>query len=376
MALVSKEVTVVISVLLLGFCTFSEARLDSAQERGPILFPRNKGDEEDGGNASNVITIPKSNRVGATPYEKFKRKYTNVGDTAEVKDRIFKAHNLHMPRDTKVRHSSALQYKEFLAKKNYAFSYKVVDSATGDDFSHSQVRTAKTTNGEYRVRLPDGRIQIVKYTADKNGYKADVRYEEDSRTVPEEPVGHPNSIPAANQLQLLSSNSFRNQVYYQDIDRPDIRSRSSTGHPTVSPSLQTQAFHTAEVQGLQAYGRRHNEQVPHPVDVEIYTTNARDYSMGFFPISSTTPSLLHKEFESYQHAAITPNIITNAESGIVVPVTNPNHKDNTLHSIQFVATPTPTPTPTTFVVVDHYGQVVDTYHLIAPPTATATAVVA
>lgn len=29
------------------------------------------------------------------------------------------------------------------------------------------------------MKLPDGRIQIVSYTADENGYRADVRYEED-----------------------------------------------------------------------------------------------------------------------------------------------------------------------------------------------------
>lgn len=60
--------------------------------------------------------------------------------------------------------------------KDYAFSYKVVDHLRGDDFSHSQSRNSKATNGEYRVKLPDGRVQIVSYTADKNGYKADVKY--------------------------------------------------------------------------------------------------------------------------------------------------------------------------------------------------------
>lgn len=56
------------------------------------------------------------------------------------------------------------------------------DQKTGDDFSHSQQRSGSATNGEYRVKLPDGRIQIVSYTADENGYKADVRYDIDDVT--------------------------------------------------------------------------------------------------------------------------------------------------------------------------------------------------
>ncbi|KAJ2943215.1 hypothetical protein O0L34_g18926 [Tuta absoluta] len=65
---------------------------------------------------------------------------------------------------------------------NYAFSYTVKDHKTGDDFSHSQQSTGSATNGEYRVRLPDGRMQIVSYTADENGYKADVRYDDEDKT--------------------------------------------------------------------------------------------------------------------------------------------------------------------------------------------------
>ncbi|XP_045780856.1 GATA zinc finger domain-containing protein 14-like [Maniola jurtina] len=63
--------------------------------------------------------------------------------------------------------------------QNYAFSYRVKDQKTGDDFSHKQQSVSGGTNGEYRVRLPDGRLQIVSYTADENGYNADVRYDED-----------------------------------------------------------------------------------------------------------------------------------------------------------------------------------------------------
>ncbi|CAG9790136.1 unnamed protein product [Diatraea saccharalis] len=66
--------------------------------------------------------------------------------------------------------------------KNYAFSYTVKDHKTGDDFSHSQHSSGSATNGEYRVRLPDGRMQIVSYTADENGYQADVRYDDEDKT--------------------------------------------------------------------------------------------------------------------------------------------------------------------------------------------------
>ncbi|XP_048000040.1 putative uncharacterized protein DDB_G0282133 [Leguminivora glycinivorella] len=66
--------------------------------------------------------------------------------------------------------------------QNYAFSYIVRDHKTGDDFSHSQHSSGSATNGEYRVRLPDGRMQIVSYTADENGYKADVRYDDEKAT--------------------------------------------------------------------------------------------------------------------------------------------------------------------------------------------------
>ncbi|BES89073.1 Insect cuticle protein [Nesidiocoris tenuis] len=70
-----------------------------------------------------------------------------------------------------------------LAPKNYAFSYAVKDGDHGDDFSHSQAHHGAQTKGEYRVKLPDGRVQVVSYTADDNGYKADVRYDNEENSV-------------------------------------------------------------------------------------------------------------------------------------------------------------------------------------------------
>ncbi|XP_054284389.1 uncharacterized protein LOC129001201 [Macrosteles quadrilineatus] len=70
-----------------------------------------------------------------------------------------------------------------LVPKNYAFAYAVKDRQSGDDFSHKQAHNGQSTKGEYRVKLPDGRTQIVSYTADNSGYKADVRYDEAAKPV-------------------------------------------------------------------------------------------------------------------------------------------------------------------------------------------------
>jgi hypothetical protein len=58
----------------------------------------------------------------------------------------------------------------------YNFEYAVSDSYS-NNFGHSESRDGYKTSGSYRVILPDSRTQIVTYTADENGYVADVKYE-------------------------------------------------------------------------------------------------------------------------------------------------------------------------------------------------------
>lgn len=59
----------------------------------------------------------------------------------------------------------------------FDFAYSVNDPATANQQSHKAVSDGDVTRGEYRVALPDGRTQIVRYTADwKNGYNAEVKY--------------------------------------------------------------------------------------------------------------------------------------------------------------------------------------------------------
>ncbi len=58
----------------------------------------------------------------------------------------------------------------------YNFEYAVSDSYS-NNFGHSESRDGYKTSGSYRVILPDSRTQIVTYSADENGYVADVKYE-------------------------------------------------------------------------------------------------------------------------------------------------------------------------------------------------------
>jgi hypothetical protein len=69
----------------------------------------------------------------------------------------------------------------------FDFTYAVKDDY-GNDFSHMADSDGEVIKGEYKTLLPDGRTQIVRYTADwKNGYNAEVTYEGEA-VYPEEPV--------------------------------------------------------------------------------------------------------------------------------------------------------------------------------------------
>lgn len=61
--------------------------------------------------------------------------------------------------------------------KPFRFGYNIRDDLTANDQAHQQESDGVATVGSYRVNLPDGRVQVVTYRADVNGYVADVQYE-------------------------------------------------------------------------------------------------------------------------------------------------------------------------------------------------------
>lgn len=72
--------------------------------------------------------------------------------------------------------------------KPFAYEYGGADK-DGRHFAKTEKKDEEgVVTGEYRVELPDGRVQIVSYRADPElGYQADVRYEGEARPyVPEE----------------------------------------------------------------------------------------------------------------------------------------------------------------------------------------------
>eukprot|EP00096_Caligus_rogercresseyi_P016773 TRINITY_DN96_c0_g1_i2.p1 TRINITY_DN96_c0_g1~~TRINITY_DN96_c0_g1_i2.p1 ORF type:complete len:275 (+),score=34.19 TRINITY_DN96_c0_g1_i2:55-879(+) len=75
----------------------------------------------------------------------------------------------------------------------YNYRYGVNAPEYGPIFSQEENRNDYNTAGEYRVNLPDGRVQIVSYSADSNGYVADVKYEGEP-TYPE-PSYKPAPVP-------------------------------------------------------------------------------------------------------------------------------------------------------------------------------------
>ncbi|XP_066967094.1 uncharacterized protein [Macrobrachium rosenbergii] len=74
-------------------------------------------------------------------------------------------------------HPTDSPYKHEKGKK-YDYRYNVGSIYHGTAYRHQEKSDGSTVHGEYRVRLPDGRLQVVTYTADhENGFVPKVRYE-------------------------------------------------------------------------------------------------------------------------------------------------------------------------------------------------------
>ena len=77
---------------------------------------------------------------------------------------------------------------------NYAYNYAVQDGDSGVDLEQTESRNGYATTGQYRVALPDGRIQTVTYsvTDGNSGTIAEVTYQGEAQY----PEDKPSYAPA------------------------------------------------------------------------------------------------------------------------------------------------------------------------------------
>lgn len=79
------------------------------------------------------------------------------------------------------------------------------------DFGHSEAREGDRTWGRYFVKLPDGRVQTVKYWADHSGYHAEVLFQGEAK--------HPEDLPATPP----KADSFPRHSYKPLPSYPSVR---------------------------------------------------------------------------------------------------------------------------------------------------------
>merc|ERR1719474_2215721 len=87
-------------------------------------------------------------------------------------------------------------HEEKLPPQPFAYEYGGAD-AYGRHFAKTESQDEHgVVKGEYRVELPDGRVQIVSYHADHdNGFIADVRYEGEAHPYVPEPHAVHHAAP-------------------------------------------------------------------------------------------------------------------------------------------------------------------------------------
>ncbi|XP_053602739.1 sex-determining region Y protein-like [Plodia interpunctella] len=100
-------------------------------------------------------------------------------------------HSVHAPQQQEQQYHQEDHHVDYYAIPKYTYEYKVEDPHTHDSKYQRETRDHDVVKGEYSLHQPDGRIRIVKYTADKkNGFQAEVKYEGHAQHIVPEQHGH------------------------------------------------------------------------------------------------------------------------------------------------------------------------------------------
>ncbi|XP_069983683.1 cuticle protein 19-like [Penaeus vannamei] len=81
------------------------------------------------------------------------------------------------PRPVKTPAPTTTAAPAMMAGMPYDFGWGVDDPDSGNQFSQKEESDGNVVRGEYRVLLPDGRLQVVRYYDDGSGFNVDITYE-------------------------------------------------------------------------------------------------------------------------------------------------------------------------------------------------------
>uniref|UniRef100_A0A182N2N4 Uncharacterized protein n=1 Tax=Anopheles dirus TaxID=7168 RepID=A0A182N2N4_9DIPT len=255
--------------------TNSEKFTQNLLNQGPVQFPRLRE-----GNTVNGLPYPYETLALKERHQKMVR--FSGADSQMVKP-AYQALAKHAARvlgkSYAVDDIDSFNEASTNVKKNYVFSYAVKDSASGDDFSHTQQQqTDGAVKGSYKVHLPDGRMQIVKYVADSNGYRADVTYENEPAGVvpaPSAPVAQPVAQPVV-------SNRAAYQTYYT---QPSATIQQPQQQQYLTQTRPVRLYYQAAPNPTQIPAPFYPTQL-RPSDVKIHSYNTAPHAGAV--IASTT----------------------------------------------------------------------------------------
>merc|ERR1711956_194280 len=97
------------------------------------------------------------------------------------------------------------------------------------------------TAGEYRVNLPDGRVQVVSYTAGPEGYIADVKYEGEAVYPEYKPAAHP--APAYKPHPAPAYKPAPAPVVYKPAPAPVYHKPAPVYKPAPAPYHPAPVYH-------------------------------------------------------------------------------------------------------------------------------------
>merc|ERR1711953_148319 len=184
----------------------------------------------------------------------------------------------------------------------YQYQYAVADDYTNSKFQAEEERDGFSTLGSYRVALPDGRIQIVTYTANKDGYVAEVTYEGKAVYPEDFEAQHQHQHQQQQQTERLYSGSpsiHSNTVYKANRKKSSYAAAKPSAKKTYKQTSRYQKSKTSEhkpsssrpIIKQSSYSKNPPKVEPKPVKIP-YNQNSFQFnpvpsSPSFRPIPTT-----------------------------------------------------------------------------------------